>query len=173
MAGKNKGTKKLNEQQEKFCIEYIKTLNCTKAALAVGYSKKTATSQGSRLLTKVEIQERLSELRAELQERLKCSAEDVLSELIKIGFSNIQDFLGADGKSFKNLNEMDKNLTAAVESIQYETKTTTIGESINVTETVKLKLHDKIAGLTNLGRHFGIFEKDNKTQALVIKVTRS
>jgi phage terminase small subunit len=52
-----------------FCEEYIKTNNATKAAIAAGYSEKTARSQGQRLLTFVDIsayiKARLDEINAE------------------------------------------------------------------------------------------------------------
>lgn len=59
----------LNQRQVAFCEEYIKTNNATKAAIAAGYSEKTARSQGQRLLTFVDIsayiKARLDEINAE------------------------------------------------------------------------------------------------------------
>lgn len=59
----------LNQRQLTFCEEYIKTNNATKAAIAAGYSEKTARSQGQRLLTFVAIsayiKSRLDEINAE------------------------------------------------------------------------------------------------------------
>ena len=45
----------LSSKQKQFATEYMVDSNCTKAAIRAGYSKKTAHSQGSRLLKKVEI----------------------------------------------------------------------------------------------------------------------
>ncbi|WP_161935081.1 terminase small subunit, partial [Lactococcus lactis] len=42
---------KLTEKQKRFCDEYIKLGNATQAAINAGYSKRTARSQGQRLLT--------------------------------------------------------------------------------------------------------------------------
>lgn len=59
----------LNQRQLTFCEEYIKTNNATKAAIAAGYSERTARSQGQRLLTFVDIsayiKDRLDEINAE------------------------------------------------------------------------------------------------------------
>lgn len=59
----------LNQRQLTFCEEYIKTNNATKAAIAAGYSEKTARSQGQRMLTFVDIsayiKSRLDEINAE------------------------------------------------------------------------------------------------------------
>ena len=52
-----------NAQHEAFCQRYRLSFNATQAATEAGYSSKTARSQtGSRLLTNVDIQERLREL---------------------------------------------------------------------------------------------------------------
>ena len=52
----------LNVRQEKFCLEYAKCGNATEAAKKAGYSEKTAKSIGQRLLTYVDIKNRLQEL---------------------------------------------------------------------------------------------------------------
>ena len=49
-------------RRERFCQEYFKDGNATRAAREAGYSEHTAKSQGSRLLTFVDIQRRLDEL---------------------------------------------------------------------------------------------------------------
>ena len=52
----------LNVRQEQFCLEYARCGNATEAAKKAGYSEKTAKSIGQRLLTYVDIKERLQEL---------------------------------------------------------------------------------------------------------------
>ena len=49
----------LNDQQEKFCREYLKDLNGTQAAIRAGYSKKTANAIACRLFTYVYIQKKI------------------------------------------------------------------------------------------------------------------
>ena len=53
----------LKEKQEKFCIEYLSCGNATTAAIKAGYSRKNARTIGSENLTKLDIQNRLNELR--------------------------------------------------------------------------------------------------------------
>lgn len=70
-----------NKMHELFCIEYVKSLNATQSAISAGYSKKTARSKGSQLLTKVNIQDRIRELsQPEYNQRI-ASAEEVLEFL--------------------------------------------------------------------------------------------
>ena len=47
----------LTLRRQKFVSEYVETGNATQAARLAGYSPRTAYSQGSRLLTFVEVQQ--------------------------------------------------------------------------------------------------------------------
>lgn len=51
---------KLSPKQKRFCEEYIKDSNATQACIRAGYSKRTAHSQGPRLLEKVGVSDYLS-----------------------------------------------------------------------------------------------------------------
>jgi phage terminase small subunit len=74
----------LNDKQERFCQEYVIDLNATQAAIRAGYSKKTAYSLGQRLLKKAEIIARIEELKKEIADKNKLSAEWVIEELKKV-----------------------------------------------------------------------------------------
>jgi phage terminase small subunit len=52
----------LSPKQERFCVAYAKLGDGAKAAREAGYSRRTAASQASALLTKHEISERVREL---------------------------------------------------------------------------------------------------------------
>ena len=67
----------MNARQERFCLEYSASGNATQAAIAAGYSLKTARSQGQRLLTKADIKARLEELQQEAR-REKIAAIDAI-----------------------------------------------------------------------------------------------
>lgn len=56
---------RLTPKQEKFCQEYLKDLNATQAAKRAGYSEKTARVQSARLLSNVNIQNYIQQLRTE------------------------------------------------------------------------------------------------------------
>ena len=57
----------MNARQERFCLEYAASGNATQAAIAAGYSPKTARSQGQRLLTNADIKARIEELQQEIR----------------------------------------------------------------------------------------------------------
>lgn len=75
---------KLTDKKEAFCQEYLIDLNQTQAAIRSGFSEKTASSQASRLLTNVNIQERIAELQAERSKRTQVDADYVLNGLMKL-----------------------------------------------------------------------------------------
>lgn len=68
---------KLNSRQKMFVSEYVKDFNATQAAIRAGYSEKTARSQGQRLLTKVDIKNKIKELREKIQNDNISTAKDI------------------------------------------------------------------------------------------------
>lgn len=74
---------KLNEKQKRFCEEYVKDNNGTRAAIRAGYSQKTARVIASQHLTKLNIQEYIKELKAELLEQCQVEAHVVLGMLLQ------------------------------------------------------------------------------------------
>ena len=58
----------MTEKQKRFCLEYLIDANATQAAIRAGYSKKSAYSQGERLLNNVEVQNYIQEQMKELEE---------------------------------------------------------------------------------------------------------
>lgn len=73
----------MNAKQEQFVTEYLKDFNATQAAIRSGYSKKTARSQGQRLLTKVDIKEAITSERERIQNENLATAKDVEEFLSK------------------------------------------------------------------------------------------
>lgn len=76
--------KKLTDKQELFCKEYLIDLNGTQAAIRAGYSEDTARVIAQENLLKPAIQEYLSKLKAEREQKLEINAEWVLSQAIKV-----------------------------------------------------------------------------------------
>lgn len=74
----------MNEKQVRFCEEYIIDHNATQAAIRAGYSPATAKQIGSRLLTKVDVQEKVQELAEKVTVSAIASAEEVLEHFSKV-----------------------------------------------------------------------------------------
>lgn len=81
--------RKLSPRQEAFCMAYAKCGNATQAYREAGYkvkSERAAVSAGSRMLTNVDIQRRLEEIRAQVEsERIvePRAAQEWLSSIIR------------------------------------------------------------------------------------------
>lgn len=79
----------LRAKQEAFIIEYLKCFNATQAAIAAGYSEKTAGSIGSENLKKPDIS---AAIREKLTENA-ISAEEALSRLGEQARGTMADFI--------------------------------------------------------------------------------
>jgi phage terminase small subunit len=80
----------LNEKQKKFCELLVVCGNQAEAAREAGYSERTARSIAARLLTNVNVQKYLEELREKYRKSTGITANKVLNEIAKIGFAEIQ-----------------------------------------------------------------------------------
>lgn len=74
----------LNEKQKQFCEEYIIDLNGTQAAIRAGYSKKTARAIANELLTKLDIQKYICELKNKRSERVKYSQDELMRDILEV-----------------------------------------------------------------------------------------
>lgn len=73
--------KELTDKRKRFCLEYMKHCNASKAAKDAGFSEKTAGAQGEQLLKKPLVKEYLELLRDELKKKTDLSHEWVLNNL--------------------------------------------------------------------------------------------
>lgn len=71
----------LTPKQQAFCDNYIVSHNATDAAIKAGYSKKTARSQGQRLLTNVDIKKYLENNAQEAHTSKIATATEILEFL--------------------------------------------------------------------------------------------
>jgi phage terminase small subunit len=71
----------LTFRQRCFVNEYLVELNAAKAAIRAGYSQKTAKSQGSRLLTNVDVRSEIQRRQLLDEVELKIDREKILKDL--------------------------------------------------------------------------------------------
>ena len=74
----------LTERQQLFFKEYLIDSNATQAAIRAGYSKKTAYSQGQRLLKNVEGRRLLQEMMQQREKELVADQDEVLKYLTEV-----------------------------------------------------------------------------------------
>jgi phage terminase small subunit len=80
-----------------FVREYLCDPNGTRAAIAAGYSSKTAYVAASRMLRKVKVQVLLKQLMEERPQRLDISVDRILQELARIAFFDPRKLFNHDG----------------------------------------------------------------------------
>lgn len=168
---------KLTPKQERFVEEYLVDLNATQAAIRAGYSEKTARAMGSENLTKPAVQAAITARRQVVTAKVDVTVERVVAELAKIGFASLGDVTDwgvkevaigydADGKRLRaedigdaavvhyvdapwvrpiNRDDLPPDVRAAVSEVS-------LGR-----EGFKIKMHDKVGALRDLGRYLGMF----------------
>lgn len=160
----SQNTKKLSPKRERFSQEYVIDLNATQAAIRAGYSPKTAKIQASRLLTNVNVQKRIAELKKGVSDKLEISHQDVLKRLAKWVDSDITQVLGLSADEVKALPEEVRKL---IKSFKYRSKTYTQGESIITEDFVECTFVDKETAQGMINKHVGFYEVDNKQKGSV------
>lgn len=160
----------MTDQRQRFADRYFETLNATQSAIYAGYSEQSAKSQASQLLDDEEIQSYLTKLKSDLQEKSGINKQRIIDEYAKIAFFDIREIYDVDG-GLINIRQFDDNSAGAVSGIKVSEEWGEDDEGRKiVTGIVKeVKLNDKLRALQDLGKHLGIFEKDNtqKTTSLV------
>jgi len=143
----------LTPKQAIFIAEFLIDRNATRAAIAAGYSKKTAEAAGSRLLRNVKVSAVLAKRTARLEEKLEITAERVLRELAKLAFYDVGEIFDAQGNPLP-VHRMDEMTRAAIAGLETETQQRKDGP---VTVATKFKLADKGQNLERLGKYLKLF----------------
>ena len=147
--------KGLTPKQARFVREYLIDLDATKAARRCGYSPHTAGQQGHRLLKIAEIARAVGLQQAKLFTKLELTAENVLEELRRIGFSNITELYDEDGslKPFQDLAPEQQHIIASSETLTNKAR----GRRFDTVH--RIKLHDKMKALELLCRYFKLADE--------------
>lgn len=135
---------------ERFLIHF----NATLAAKEAGYSKKTARAQGSRLLTDVDITERIAVASKARTERNEFTADRILEEVDQIATADVGDLFDFSGEAPRRrpARDIPAHARHAIASLKTRTVTRRIGRgkkarTITVTELVEYRPLDKLAAL--------------------------
>jgi phage terminase small subunit len=156
----------MNKKHKRFCEEYVIDLDGQKAAVRAGYKKARARITASELLKRPDVKEYVQKLQKKISEKLEITAEKVIQEIGKLAFNNLQDYINK-GNTIKDLASIPRDHAASVESIKVIKRKTGTGKNKVEEVTTQMKLHDKGANLERLGRHLGVFEKDNNQKGKV------
>lgn len=137
-----------------FVREYLKDFNATQAAIRAGYSEHTATKQGARLLTFVDVRDAVDRGITHIIGNRDEQIARVIRELQAIAFADIRDFVtwGPRGVRVRDSDELTPEQAAAIsEVVQTDT---------NAGRTVRVKLASKEKALEQLGRYLRMFQAE-------------
>ena len=160
--------KSAQRRYEMFCRAFIIDLNATNAAITAGYSAKTANVTGSQLLAKPNIKARISELIAEKTQNLNISADRIIGELARLGFSNMLDYLRVDedGQFVHDFSKLTREQAAAIQEYTVDATGGTGDGERKVVMRTRFKLADKTKALELLGKYRKLFTDVVKHEGL-------
>ncbi len=137
-----------------FVREYLVDLNASRAARDAGYAVKSSSTTGCRLLKVPDVRAAIEEELAGRAQRTQVAADRVLKEYARIAFADVRRFLKYEkGKSVEllPLQELSDDDVAAIAEVG----------RIGAASGPRLKLYDKQPALDALGRHLGLFGRNN------------
>lgn len=159
------GTSQSASAQRKalFVEAYVKNGgNGKQAAIAVGYSPKTAESQASRLLRDVKVaaavQARKQAALAQAVEKTDLTVEEVLADL-RDGMRFDPALLYREDGSMRDMHELPVEVRRQLEGVEFE-EISIGGRSVG--RVAKIKFPKKTAVREQAMKHFGLFKEDNQ-----------
>lgn len=173
--------RKLTDKQQHFIMEYLRDFNATRAALAVGYSKKTAHTIGWEILRKPEVQAEMKRKKEVTTTELGLSIQRVIAELMKIAFADISDVVKYGVQDIPLQDEKgvvleDEAGRPIIKRHNYiflknadEIDGTVISELKQTRAGVTVKLHDKLRAIEKLERYIPYLTEEEQLKMTKIK----
>ena len=153
---------KLTNKQARFVVEYQRDQNATQAAIRAGYSVKNADNLGPRLVGKSQVAEAIEKAMKSRLQKIGVYAERVLTELARVGLSDIRKLYDEDGR-LKHPKDWDEETSAAVAGVEVMEEFEGKGkDKKHIGTTKKVRVFDKVRALESLGKHLGLFPTDKK-----------
>ena len=129
---KEKEAKKhLNKRQIDFVQEYMKTNNINQSAIKAGYSPKTASVQGSRLLTNVKVSAYINAINERLESDKIADIQEVMEYLTSVMRGEKKDQFDLDpslSERTKAAGELAKRLDVRARNLNVECAVTIIDD---------------------------------------------
>lgn len=169
----------LTPKMEVFVLEYMRDFNATRAAMAAGYSKKTAYKIGWENLQKPQIQAEIARLKSDFTATLGLDIQRVIAELMKIAFADVTDYVTFGQREvpamgmFGPIEDEDGNpVMKTVNYVDFAESDEVDGSVIREVKMGKdgasIKLQDKMQALKMLDRYL-----DYMTEADITKLEKA
>lgn len=155
----NTKKRKLTPKEERFCYEYLANgFNATKAAIKAGYSQRSAGEIGRQNLMKLELRNKIQDMKDNLSETAGISALMIAKEHAKIAFSDVAS-LHNTWITRKELEELTDDQRSCIQEISSkilkQNQGTRDEPDMWDVEYVKIKTYDKQKSLEALSDLLG------------------
>ena len=139
--------------QDIFCYEWAKDRNGARAAIAAGYSEKTAASQASRLLKNVNIQKKIRKILDKVFYTDQVEIEQIVNKLLIMANYDPAEMYDKQG-NLKNIHDIPEKIRRIMTSIK--SNRTEISEAV-FTTIDEIKTPDRLKAVELLGRYLKMF----------------
>jgi phage terminase small subunit len=129
---------KLTSKQIIFCQEFCIDFNGSRAAIAAGYSRKSARSIASNLLTKDNIHAVIEEFQKCAMKSLSINQTKIIMEYASIAFSDITTYVDVGRKRSTTLDKAGNKITAMNDYCHLKN-----GQLINANTIQEIKINDQ------------------------------
>ena len=127
-----KAKKQLTQRQIRFVQEFMKSNNVTQAAIRAEYSKKTASVQGSRLLTNVKVAEYVDAINERLESDKIADIQEVMEYLTSVMRGEAKDQFDLDA----SLSERTRAASELAKRLDVRAKTLNIEGVVNIIDDI-------------------------------------
>ena len=127
-----KAKKQLTQRQIRFVQDFMKSNNVTQAAIRSGYSKKTASVQGSRLLTNVKVAEYVDAINERLESDKIADIQEVMEYLTAVMRGEAKDQFDLDA----SLSERTRAASELAKRLDVRAKTLNIEGAVNIIDNI-------------------------------------
>lgn len=169
----------LTDKQRLFVLEYMRDFNATRAAIVVGYSKRSAYTEGWRLLKNADIQAEIKRQKEARIEFLGLDIQRIIAEYMKIAFADITDYAEFGQQDMPLISKKGpvidpktgEVMTVKGSFVAFRNHSmvdgTVISEVKQGRDGVSIKLHDKMKALKELEKY-----TDHMTEEQRLKLSK-
>lgn len=148
----------MTPKQQRFVEEYLIDLNATAAYRRAGYEAEgnAAEVNAARLLRNAQVADAIASRRAILSDKVEVTQERIVAEFSRMAFYDPASIAGQPMTGPKDIPSLPEDVRRSI-----------VGWGWDKAGNFTLKLADKNAALTNLGRHLGMFTDKVETSGSI------
>lgn len=140
-------------RRRRFAAEYVRNgFRGAAAAIKAGYSRASARSIASELLTFPDVAQRVKELTEAALSRAEMGAQETIAQLSRIARADIRGLVDDEG-NLVPIQDLDDDIARAVRKVTVNKTVHTKGGAVTETETTQLDLEGRVPALQILARY--------------------